>query len=298
MTLMAWELEVAEPVDREQAARRLVGVSTHPLLVLNTCQRFECFGFSRPEMDGIAVGRTWSDMLAFERLARIAAGLESRILGELEVLGNVRNAYKTFRSRAGAPDRELDRIFQDALALGRKARRMSGVDRNLTSLGALAVRELLSRISGNSPVAVIGSGSLAGSVVRHLGKLYPSPIRVAARCRENATQLADRVGGFAMGLDDLAHLLDGVGGIISATAAPYPVLHAQHLERALRPLVVVDLGVPPDSSPEVAQMPGVEYIALETVEAKARINTDERHEQASVAARIIQEGALKWARQS
>ena len=234
--------------------------------------------------------------MAFERLARIAAGLESRILGELEILGQVRTAYRVFRQNEAGPSQDLDGLFQQALALARKARRESGIDRKMTSLSGLAARELLRRIEPGVPLAVVGSGALAGSATRYLGKRGQSPVRVSSRCPDNAVSLATEVGGFGSGLDDLQHLLDDVGGILTATAAPHPLLFAHHLAATRRPLHIVDLGVPADCSPEVRQLEHVDYTSLEEIEAHASTNVAQRRERAERAAQIIREGAITWAR--
>lgn len=298
MQLIGCELQIDAPADREAVVRQLWQSMMPPPLILNTCQRLECFGAHAPDIPKAKVARTWRDVEAFERLTRIAAGLESRILGELEVLGQVRDAYRQFRTFGGIGDATLDRVFQDSLALARKARRESGIDRKLTSLSALASRELLARIPEGAPLAVVGSGSLAGSVARYLGKHGKTAVRVAGRCPVNAMNLAASVGGFGVGLDKLAHLLEDVTGIITATAAPHPVVYAHHLAKARRPLVIIDLGVPPDCSTDVPHLPDVSYIGLHEIEARAQVNSEERRKRAETASRIIREGALAWSRKS
>lgn len=294
MKLLAYELEAADPIARHNAVESL-RTRQPPLLVLNTCQRFECWGFSELDIEGITVSQQFFSAQAFERLARIAAGLESRVLGELEILGQVRNSYKQFREDGGANDTKLDRIFQDALALARKARSESGIDKNLTSLGALASRELMSRLPETANVAVIGSGSVASSVIRYLGKRASFPIRVASRCPENAMQLAMEFGGFGTGLDQLAHLLNDVEGIITATAAPHAVVYGHHLAGAKKPLTIIDLGVPADCHDDVQKMDGVNYISLIEVEERAQLNSEERRQKSALAAQIIHDGAQTWA---
>lgn len=293
MNFVGCQLELGSLQEREHVVERL-RQSSEPLLVLDTCQRLETFGLAIPTIDSAQLIHTWQTREAFERLARIAAGLESRILGELEVIGQVRTAYKQFRENGGAELTHLDRIFQDALALAREARRESGIDQNLTSLSGLAARALLDRVPEGSHLAVVGAGSLAASTARYLTKRGKSPLRVASRCPENALSLAVELGGFGTGLDELAHLFYGVSGIVTATAAPHPLVYAHHLAEAARPLVIVDMGVPADCSPDVAQLPGVTYIGLGEIEAKAQLNSDERRKRAEVAARLIHDGAQAW----
>jgi len=291
----AFSLDVPPSIEREQVVRDL-RTSREPVLVLDTCQRLEVFAPNSFDVSSLPVSQRWRNAVAFERLARIAAGLESRILGELEVLGQVRDAYKEFRNQAEAGHLALDRIFQDALALGRKARKQSGVDTQLISLSGLAAREMLRVAEPGLPLAVVGSGSLAGSTARYLGKRGSSPIRVSSRCPDNAVSLADSVGGFGSGLKDLKHLLDGVGGIICATAAPHPVIYTKHIEHAVFPLHIIDLGVPPDCCDEVRNAKGIKYTGLEEIEARAEGNVEERRKRAESAAAIIRDGALAWSR--
>lgn len=294
MQFVGCQLELTTPHVREGIVNALRNSSHSPALVLDTCQRLEVFGFDIPSLDSVSVARQWTARDAFERLARIAAGLESRILGELEVIGQVRSAYRQFREAGGSSLTKLDRVFQDALSLAREARRESGIDQNLTSLSGLAARELLDRVAVEAPLAVVGAGSLAGSVARYLTKRGSQPVRVASRCPENAMTLAMEIGGFASGLDGLSHLFDGVAGVITATAAPHPLVFEHHLANAARPLVIVDLGVPADCGDEVRHLPGVTYITLADIEAKAQINSDERKRRAAVAARVIHDGAQAW----
>ena len=297
MNFVGFELEITAPNVRESAVQHLRNAAHHPLLVLDTCQRLECYGWGLPELDPlrVRVKQAFDSRAAFERLARIAAGLESRIVGELEVIGQVRTAYKMFHETTGRSLAALDRIFQDALALAREARRVSGVDRNLTSLSGLAAHALMERLPPEAPLAVVGSGSLATGVVRSLTKSGKRPVRIASRCPDNAISLAMEVGGFAAGLDELAHLFDGAAGIITATAAPHVLVFPHHLAKARRPLVMVDLGVPADCAPEVQTLPGVTYISLADIEAMAQVNSAERRERGAEAARLIHEGAQAWA---
>ena len=295
MNFVGFELELTSPGARESAVAGLRCSAQHPLLVIDTCQRLECYGLGLPSLAHLRIKQSFDSRAAFERLARIAAGLESRIIGELEVIGQVRNAYKQFHETTGRSLTVLDRIFQDALALAREARRESGVDRNLTSLSGLAAHALMDRLPPEAPLAVVGSGSLATGVVRSLTKSGKRPVRIASRCPDNAVSLALEVGGFATGLDELAHLFDGAAGIITATAAPHALVYPQHLAKSQRPLVIVDLGVPADCSPEVQALPEVTYISLADIEAKAQLNSADRIQRGEQAARLIHEGAKAWA---
>ena len=292
MNAAGYEVRVESNTERPRVVEQL---RRDNWFVLDTCQRLEVFGHGNPgDIHGAEIIARWTAAESFERLVRIAAGLESRVLGELEVLGQVRNAYKCFRERTGGDLADLDRMFQDVLALARKARRESGIARDLTSLSGLAAREMLDRVGSGNPVAVVGSGALAKSVVRYLGKRGNSPVRVAGRCPDKAMSLALTAGGFGASLDDLSHLLDGACGVISATAAPHPVLFPHHLERAADPLLVIDLGEPPDCCGNTQADPRVNYLGLRDIEERANGNRKGRAAAAEIAGRIIQDGTLAW----
>jgi glutamyl-tRNA reductase len=287
--LIGCSWQAPDPITRAQAVQRLHAQPSPPLLVLDTCQRLETYGFVKPDLPELNLVESWNESEAIERLARIAAGLDSRILGELEILGQVRQAYQKFREAGGGAFTRLDRLFQQSLSIARRARKDSGIDANLTSLGALAARELIDVLPEGSPVAVVGSGEVASAVARYLGKRGKLPIRVASRCPENAMTLALQVNGFHSGLDRLDSLLDGVTGIITATAAPHPVVYRQHLDRATKPLRVIDLGEPADCAPCVRNCEFVQYKGLLDVEARAQGNAEERRHRSLRAEAIIRE---------
>ncbi|MCP5488733.1 MAG: hypothetical protein H7A43_08785 [Verrucomicrobia bacterium] len=293
-----YDVECLLPDQREQVVRDLMMRADTPFLVLSTCQRLECYGYGIPEDPRIRVLQTYRASDAFERIARIAAGVESRVLGELEVLGQVRTAYKLFRESANGNHNLLDRIFQDALALGRAARKASGIDRNLISLSGLATQELVDRVPHGSTIAVVGAGSLAGSIVRNLRKRGEYPVRIASRCPDRAYMLAMEVEGFSGALDNLAHLFEGVSGIITATGAPHPLVYPHHLEKTGPDLTVIDLGVPPDCAAAIREEQQLAYISLEDIEAKAQVNSEDRRHRADIAARMIRDGALAWSSKS
>ena len=288
-TLKACTLEIPDPIWRERIANTLRSQRMSPLLVLNTCQRLETYGWQPASPLPIGINVTpIEEGDAIRRLARIAAGLDSRVLGELEVLGQVRQAYKDFHKQFGKDETKMDSLFQQAIALARKARRESGIDSNLTGLAALTARRVMESVPDETPVAVVGSGSLAKSVARYLGKRSNLPVHVSSRCPENAMKLAMEVGGFSSGLDELVPVLSKIDVVVSATAAPHPLIYNRHLmpRPGIRKLVI-DLGEPPDCAAEVQERDDIDYIGLLDIESHAATNTQERRERAAVAENII-----------
>lgn len=279
-------LHCEDPVTKVKWADRLCA-ELDAALVLNTCQRLEVYGAALRPLPGVTVAEVQQGTAAIERLARIAAGLESRILGELEVLGQVRMAYKHFRSSPQWRESNVDRVFQKVLSIARKARRESGIDRNVTSIASLAGQRIAQHVPDGQPIAVIGTGSLASSVARHLVKRSRSPVRIASRCPVRAGELAESLGVDSGCLSELTGMLAGVAGIVCATAAPHPVLFLEHLQACQRPLFIVDLSVPHDCHPDIEQDTSVIRIPLEQIEQEAFVNMDERHKRAEIASAII-----------
>lgn len=292
-SLEALVVDMPPSAERERLVAQARQESQIPLFILNTCQRLEIYGVN-VSLPIHAPTRMYRNTDAFERLCRIATGLESRILGELEIMGQVREAYRNFHELAHRSHTHLDRLFQDIVALARKARRESGIDRNLTSLTGVSAREMIHRVPEGQPIAVIGSGSLATGVTRYLGKRGNSPVRVFSRCPEKAIQLAALAGGFGAGLDELAHLLRGVSGIICATAAPHPVLYPHHLDDTDQPITVIDLSAPPDCHEDVAGLERISYLGLSDIEERAQGNAEQRRACAEIAEQLIREGAREW----
>jgi glutamyl-tRNA reductase len=286
--LIACTLEIPEPQTRERWAKHLRTDLKHPMLVLNTCQRLETYGRQRPEgiPEDIEI-KCMEEEEAIRYFARIATGLESRILGELEIMGQVRQAYKDFHQKYGKTDARLDRMFQKGIALARRARRESGIDQNLTGLAALTARRIIESVPDTAPVTIVGSGSLAKGVARYLGKRTRMPVRISSRCPENAMRLAIEIGGFSSGLDELIPMLQEADVVVSATSAPHPLIYNHHLPETGRQKLVIDLGEPPDCALEIQQRSDIEYIGLMQMESHANTNTLERQRRAELAAAII-----------
>lgn len=287
-------LHCEDPVQKVHWADRLCA-DLPGALVLNTCQRLEVYGPASLTIPDAPVVESWQGVAALERLARIAAGLESRILGELEVLGQVRVAYKRFRNKPDWRASNVDGLFQKVLSVARKARRESGIDRMVISVASLAVQGLAQHVQNGEAIAVIGTGSLASSVARHVVKRGGYGIRIASRCPERAEGLADQLGASAASLSELSPLLQGVSGIIAATGAPHPVLLPEHVAGCRRPLYIVDLSVPRDCHPDLDKDSSIVRIPLEQIEREASGNLEERGQRAEMAATLIREDiGLYW----
>jgi glutamyl-tRNA reductase len=210
------------------------------------------------------------DNAAATHLFEVAAGLDSAVLGESEILGQVRAAW-TVAQREGAARSTLNLLFRMALVTGKRARSETAIGRGTASVSHAAV-EMLTDVVGpldGKRVLVVGAGSMGEGVAVALHRAGGSQILVANRSLERGESLAARVGGVAVGLDRLADSIRDVDVIIAGTGAgdsvlTEPLLRAARLDRgAEHPLYIVDIAVPRDVDPLVGELPGVEVLDLD-----------------------------------
>jgi glutamyl-tRNA reductase len=194
---------------------------------------------------------------AARHLFRVAAGLDSRVRGETEILGQVRAAYAL-----GAPGPLLDRLFREALRVGRKVRVQSPVGESAASAAAAAA-VLAERVLGDLTdrrVLVVGAGETAARAAGRLAARGATIAFVANRGSERRERVAARYGARPVTLEDVAEVLAGVDVVVSATGSERLVIGSGEVEAALaarerRPLLLIDLAVPRDVDPEVGSLP-------------------------------------------
>jgi len=234
------------------------------------------------------------DADAVRHLFRVACGLESMIVGEPEVAGQVRRAL-TAAEQHGAAGPVLRRLFADALSIAGRVRAASGIGRESVSVSAAAVRLAERSLGGlaDRTVLVVGAGAVARGIGRTLADLGPSRLLIASRRLESARALADLVGAEALGLEQLSAGLAAADVVISATAAPTPVVTAEQVRSALdarrgRPLLLVDVAVPRDVDPAVAAIPGCTLYDVDDLAAARETGLAARRLQAETARASIE----------
>jgi glutamyl-tRNA reductase len=254
-----------EPEAAAELARALAG-DEGEAVCLSTCNRTELYvagpGAERravellsEEAEGVLYRRR--DDEAARHLFRVAAGLDSQVRGETEILGQVRAAYAL-----GAPGPLLDRLFREALRVGRKVRVQSPVGENAASAAAAAA-VLAERVLGDltdREVLVVGAGEIGSRAAARLAARGATIASVANRGAERRERLAAHYGARAVGLDRVADALADVDVVVSATGSSGIVIGRDDVEAALasrerRPLLLVDLAVPRDVDPEVGPLP-------------------------------------------
>jgi glutamyl-tRNA reductase len=275
------------PDDRIKALQELVG-SDHvsEALVLATCNRIEVFAEVERFHGGVTdvsrvlarqAGATVEELSpyvtvhyedqAVAHLFTVAAGLDSMVVGETQVLGQLRSAYALAREE-GTVGRALHPVAQRALRVGKRVHTETGIDRAGASLVSVALDRAEERIGSlrERPVLVVGAGSMGALAATTLARRGASVV-VSSRTAATAVRLADSVGGRAADLADLSAELADTDVLVTCTGATglvigTDVVAAAMSGRAGRPLVVVDLALPRDVDPGVAALPGVFVVDL------------------------------------
>ena len=277
--------------------------------LLSTCNRTELYAYAdddgRALSDWLATHPDANDDLhaylythrdgeAARHLFRVAAGLDSLVLGEPQILGQVKQAWSTARA-AGTLGNRLDRLFQQAFATAKRARSETRIGANPVSVASAAVRlaqESFAR-PADASVLLIGAGETIELVARHLVQAGARRLLVANRTLAHAQQLASRHGGIALPLEELERHLAEADIVFSATASREPVLHRAQVEAALarrrhRPMLLLDLAVPRDIAADVAGLRDVFVYTVDDLQRVVEDNRRSRREAADAAEAIIE----------
>lgn len=208
---------------------------------------------------------------AVEHLFAVAAGLDSMVVGESQILGQLRLAYRVAGDE-GAVGRTLHELCQRALHAGKRVRSDTGIDRLGSSLVSVALDTAAVPLGGlpGRHALVVGAGSMGALSAATLRRARVGALSVVNRTRENAARLVATLSGTAAGLDGLPAELVRADLVVTTTGAsglvvPYGMVEQAVADRDGRPLVIVDLAVPRDVDPAVARLPGVTYIGLDAL---------------------------------
>jgi glutamyl-tRNA reductase len=212
------------------------------------------------------------DDAAVAHLFEVATGLDSMVVGESQILGQVRDALQGGQAH-DTVGTALNSLFQQGLRVGKRAHSETDIDRAGRSVVSVAldrVTQFAGSLAG-ARVCIVGAGAVAGIASTLLRRKGASEIVIASRTFERAAELASRVGGQAVELDTLAAHLADADLLVSCTTATEPVVAAQVVRKAMstRPvdatLAIVDLALPHDVEPEAADVPGVTLVALKAL---------------------------------
>jgi len=238
---------------------------------------------SRMAADELACARyVLRDDRAAAQLFRVASSLDSMVVGESEIQGQVRSAWELGREE-GSCGPILNQLFRQALEVGKSVRSQTRIGSGSASVPAVAL-DLADDVLANLPgsrVLLIGAGQMAEATAMALIQHGVHEVVVANRTVGTARELAERVGGRGVGFDMLAGELAGADIVISSTDAPHPILRESELapvmaDRPERPMVIVDISVPRDVDPAVAGIPGVALFDIDDLERVVESNLNGR----------------------
>jgi glutamyl-tRNA reductase len=239
---------------------------------------------------------------AARQLYRVASGLESMIVGEAEIQGQVRGAYELALA-AGTTGPLTNRLFRAALEAGKRVRTQTAIGRERVSVSTVAVelaREAVGDLAERS-VVVIGAGETSERTAQALADQGVTTIFIANRHADRARALADRFGGAVGSLDELPERLLDADIVVASTASPHSLIGMDEIEQVMeqrgrRPLVLIDIAVPRDIEPECGDIEGVTLYDIDDLQAVVARNLDVRASERARAEAVVEEEIQRFAR--
>jgi len=282
-------------------------------VVLSTCNRTEIYAVEESNaaaahISGLLSDRLGNDVAEFEYVRRdrdatahlfaVAAGLDSMILGEAQIQGQVKSAWEECRAESGPI---LNRMFQSALLAASRAREETGIGRGAASVSSAAVqlaKKIFGGLSGRRAM-VLGAGDVAELALECLLSEGVRVAIVANRTHERAHSLAERHGATAMHYDQCWESLSDVDVLICSTASPHPVVTVDRIHGSLeargdRPLCILDIALPRDVDAAVGELDNVYLYDLDDLRAAAAANLERREEDVPAARAVVMDEAQKY----
>lgn len=306
-----------EMPDVLEAVRRIDGMAG--AVIVSTCNRVELYAASLCPMtafDGVNSlfqQRAGVDTPLYQyetpacvrHLFRVASGLDSMVLGETEILGQIKQAYQT-AADCGTASRHLHRLFQHAFRVAKHVRTETLITRGATSVGNVAV-ELAGKIFGDlshRQVLVLGAGDTSERTARSLVSRGVKTVIVSNRTFDRAAALAKQIGGMAIHFDNWQNTFPDIDILICSTSAPHFILTPDTLEpmmreRAGKPLFVIDLAVPRDADPAINDIDGVFLYDIDSLESIVRQSIEVRRSELERCETMISDHVgtfLSWLR--
>jgi len=240
---------------------------------------------------------------AVRHMFRVASGLDSMVLGESQILGQVKNAARQAEA-AGTLGTLLHKLFQNSFAVAKEVRATTAIGANIVSMAAAGVHlaeRIFERLS-DQHVLLIGAGEMIELCAAHFAAAQPRRVTVANRTEARAQALAARFGADVMRLDSIGESLADFDIVISCTASPLPIVGLGMVERAIKtrrhkPMVMVDLAVPRDIEPEVGRKDDVFLYTVDDLAQVVDAGVESRQQAVLEAERIINtrvDGFLQW----
>lgn len=306
---------LSEKKAAEEARSLVLSAGVHEAVVLSTCNRTEYYAvLDEPEVfeDWVCVSREYTGERkslfyqyelreAANHLCRVASGMNSMVLGETEIFGQVKRAY-SIALEAKTTGGILNKLFQRAFSVGKRVRTQTSIQEGATSVAGASV-ELAEQVFGQlkgSAVMVVGAGEMSRQTAQALQSRGATSVFVTNRSFEKALEIAETIGGEAIHFDDWEPTMEHIDVLISSTGAPHFVVKPQHVEavrrkRKYRPFIMVDIAVPRDIDPAVGEIEEVYLYDIDTLQNKADDAREKRVKQLETCEGIIDEELNKAA---
>jgi len=305
----------------EFAAQALATPDVREAVVISTCNRTEIYlvvgDAVRAEADvlGLLARRSGIRLTelaevtysprncdAARQLYRVTAGLDSMIVGEAEVQGQVRRAHEA-AMRSGCTGPLSNRLFAAALSTGKRVRSETGIASSRVSVPSVAVdlaKEVLGGLEQRH-VVIVGAGETSELTARALADQGAGTVFVANRHADRALSIAERFGGSVVNFDGLPEQLAKADIVLSSTASPHPIVGREELdlvmrEREQRPLLLIDIAVPRDIDPACGELQGVTLYDIDDLQAVVARNLSSRAGELPRAEAIVEEEIRRFAR--
>ena len=277
----------------------------HECAVLKTCNRVEIyvvspksssilFSFAKEMGASTHIIDFYGHDESLEHLLRLAGGLESMIVGEDQILGQMKELY-AYSKKAGTTGKILDTAFEKAIQVGKRIRNETKINKGSVSIGSAAVdlaEDILEGLTGKS-VLVIGAGEIGVLVAKALAEKDIEAIYIANRTFKKAEEIAYELGGHAVRLDDIEIYLKDADVAISGTGAPHYILTREMVEEAMEnrdhKLLLIDIANPRDIEESAAELENVELCNIDNLRVISERTLKMRKEEARKAEAIIQE---------
>ncbi|MCD5409375.1 MAG: glutamyl-tRNA reductase [Methanocellales archaeon] len=302
------DLEKARYDDIEAALKELYTFDgIDECIILQTCNRIETYIVSSDNGEQVLkeyvqykgmpadLIRYYNHEQSLRHLLRLASGLESMVIGEDQILGQIRDAFDTARS-LGITGNILNTAFSKAINVGKRSRTETDINRGAVSIGSAAVdlaEQILGTLDGKT-IMIIGAGEMGTLVAMALSQRDIHAIIISSRTHERALELAGELDGKAVYFEDIMDYIPQSDVVISATAAPHTVIDMEMMERAMdkrnnKKLLLIDIANPRDIETSVAEIPNVELHNIDSLRKIRDANLEKRKAEALKVEEIIEE---------
>lgn len=300
-----------------EALRKETERKVDELVVLSTCNRVEIYAVSEQpffaelekslvelrDISGKDIGHLFYrlvDEQVISHLLRVSSGLDSMVLGEPQILGQVTEAYQT-GLEIGSCGKMLSKLFQSAISTGKRVRTETDISKNSMSVSSLAA-QVTEQIVGNlyeSQITLLGAGEMAELAIEALKKRGANKFIVISRTINSACDLAQKWDGHAGTMENLTGALENTDILLTSTSAPHTIIHRSLIEgimanRPNRPLVIIDIAVPRDVASDVKDIAGVSLFDIDRLNQGVVKAVESRESEIPKVEKIIDEEYLTF----